>query len=71
MIYWSCGELSREIEAVRTSSIDELLGGRELAEYSRFRIDKRKKEYLGSRLAVKNLIAALLPDGPEFKIFPG
>lgn len=61
MIYWSCGELSREIEAVRTSNLDELLGAKELAEYSRFRIDKRKKEYLGSRLAVKNLIADCCP----------
>ncbi len=65
MIYWSCGELSREIEAVRTSRFDELLGAKELAEYSRFRIDKRKKEYLGSRLAVKNLIADCCPVSPN------
>jgi len=69
MIYWSCGELTSEIEAVQSSSIEELLGGKELAEYTRFRIDKRKREYLGSRLAVKQLIAGCCPVDQNSRFF--
>ena len=44
------------------------MGEQEKVEYDRFKVPKRKKEWMGSRLAVKKLIRACVPELAQHKL---
>lgn len=61
MIYWSFVDFSLSFNLEEMDEPSRLLGDREKQEYSRLRVPKRKLEWLGIRLAVKELILNCQP----------
>jgi len=61
VVYWSCTDFSQGLDEEGDLPFEQILGSRELAEYLRLRVPKRKREWLASRTAVKKLIRKALP----------
>jgi phosphopantetheinyl transferase len=68
MIYFTFSGFSTLESAFSIGGLSDSFGDHEKVEYARFTIPKRKAEWVGSRLAVKRLVQACVPEIAEFPI---
>ena len=65
-IYWNFTLTDPQRIAAAAAEPGRYLGPAEQAEYSRLRMDKRKREFVSSRMAAKDLYVAAYPQLPAF-----
>jgi phosphopantetheinyl transferase len=58
-IFWTFEKIDLVMEKCRYSELSGLLGQRENTLYQKFKVPKRKTEWLGARLAIKYLLKAV------------